>query len=152
MDGNSSWDTKAKLDAFNLIDTIDKIHRKNIEKNENEELFFWEEENAKIHIRERKYRKHLPENATMDDYNIIIESILTNDPDMSLHSKSDRYVFGKTDIKNGEDWIVILTKERSVITAYKTDKPEDYFSHFSASNGYFKLGTYYELVRELDEE
>ncbi|MCR6791561.1 hypothetical protein BACERE00193_04086 [Bacillus paranthracis] len=152
MGNTESWKTKARLAAYKLINEIHDIFINNVFEDKNAKLFFWDENNAKRHLKERKKRKHLSKNATMDDYNKIIEEILTNDPYISLHKEEEKFVFGNRNVNNGEQWIAILTGERKVVSAYKADTDNDYFYHFSEMNHYYELGTYYELIKEFDPD
>lgn len=145
MGNSESWETSVKSDAYKLINEIFDAFE-----DENAKPFFWDENNAKEHIKERKKRKHLPQNATMDDYNKIIVEILTDYPQMSLHKEEDKYVFGSCNVNNGERWIVILTSERKVVTAYKSDTEDQFFNYFL--HPYFSVGTHYALIEEFGHD
>ncbi|NWK70664.1 hypothetical protein HWX41_16675 [Bacillus paramycoides] len=145
MGNTESWETVAKLDAYKLINEILDAF-----KDENAKPFFWDEKNAKKHLKERRDRKHLSRNATMDDYNKIIVEILTDSPHMGLHEEEDKYVFGSRNVNNGERWIVILTSERKVVTAYKSDTEDQFFNHFL--HPYFSVGTHYGLIEEFGHD
>src|SRR4051812_40108365 len=100
--------------SHGIIDEIQNIYRANLDKDESEQegLFFWDKPNARRHLKERKERKHLPDKATMKEYNDIITKVLIGDVDLSLHEDPNKYVYGQRRIHNGDDWIVVLTPER----------------------------------------
>lgn len=152
MNIDKSWETEGKLKIHKLIEEINSLNHENMTRDTEHELFFWDEKNAKIHIKQRKERNHLPKNATMKEYNEIIEEVLTTDPDMALHLEEEKYLFGKTDVNNGQEWIVVLTEKRKVVTAFKTDTDNDYSYYFSNAKGYHRVGTQQELFDELNEE
>lgn len=148
------WDKREKSEAYNLINTINEIYMSNIFEEKNEKLFFWDDGNLKSHIKERKNRAHLTEEQTKEDYLNIVERVLTDNPEIGLHPKKDRYLFGKA-IASGEYWVVSLTPERKVITTFKADTFDDYANYFPASHtseGFYSLGTYEELKQEFEME
>ncbi|MEW4210694.1 hypothetical protein Q0O85_19335 [Priestia megaterium] len=132
--------------AHEILSEIRKIHKsnENKEKGNYEQPFTWDATNAQRHLCKRKKRKHLQKQAGMKEYNEIITKVLLENVDMSRSLvEPEKFAYGKRNVHNGTDWVVILTSERKVVTAFQADKPpEDYYTCFSEGRLYKPLRTY----------
>lgn len=133
--------------ALDILDDVAHFYQDDTE----EEPFYWEEKVAKDHLEKRIKRGHLPSGSTMDCYNSVILDVLLTDPDIALHEKEHKYLFSKKDVKPNEDWIVVMTKDRYIETAFKTDKVGEYDEYIHKKK-YHSVGNHFELSEKINAE
>ncbi len=105
----------------------------------------WRPNRGEYHLKKRKAMKHLPSEATMDDYDALIGGLLNEAKNTVYHypfSVRDYYgVSGKVDEAG---WVVIFASDATLETAFP---PDDLVSYL-ANRGFVRLGNVQEVIDE----
>lgn len=89
----------------------------------------WKPDSAARHLLKRKWRGHLPKDATLDDYERIIRTVLTTDTAyvyLYWHGQ-DAYPTVVT-VLDGKHWLVIFSLDGVLESAFVVKNPEAYLS------------------------
>lgn len=98
----------------------------------------WESGKDLKHLKDRKNKKHLPQNTTLEQYNKIIIRILSNTQSkLTLHKDGHKYIVG-----NGK-WITIINPSTIVETCF----PPDNYKAYLSRKDYQYLGTLTEVIK-----
>lgn len=106
------------------------------------ELIIWKQGKADSHLAKRIRLGHLPDDATLEQYNTII-AFVVNSPDANVYL----YVYGETIyptlVANVENqlWLVMIGLDGVLETAFPPDDPEGYLSN----SAFIYLGSVKEL-------
>lgn len=88
----------------------------------------WKPGSLQQHLRTRIRRRHLPNNATVADYEAIIQRTLsTNEAKVYLFSYDEDYPTIVTLLEEGH-WLVMFSLAGIMETAFVVERPEAYLS------------------------
>lgn len=121
----------AKKEAVILLTEIkSRMQDENSMSDDSDPPFSWVEKNLKYHLKRHGNQLRV---RSKDCYNEVITSILKQDVAVYLHPLIDRLNFIAK--FNEVNWLVSISKKRTVITAYPPDNnsesPGDYLGHFN---------------------
>ncbi len=105
----------------------------------------WRTGSALRHLKKRTSLGHLPESATIADYNNIIRNIVSNSiAEVYLYQFND--VFFPTIVAdiNNQTWLVMFTQEGVMETSFVIENPHIYLS----SNSFIRIGNLGEVLHE----
>lgn len=89
----------------------------------------WKPGRAEWHLRKRKSRQHLPQDATLADYELIIQSVLDDDQaDVYLYQESNEVYVAVSSWRQKQLWLVIFDHNGILETAFVIDNPSRYLS------------------------
>lgn len=92
----------------------------------------WKPGSASRHLLKRKLRGHLPADASMEDYEQLIRTILTA-PDASVYVyeyRENKYLSLMYNIEN-HNWLFIASFDGVVETAFVVENPKSYLNRAS---------------------
>ena len=81
------------------------------------------------HLLKRKLRSHLPADATLDDYDQIIYTVLTTDTaHVYLYWHGDEAYPAVATVLDGNHWLVMFSLDGILESAFVVENPESYLS------------------------
>jgi hypothetical protein len=89
----------------------------------------WRPGSAARHLLKRKLRGHLPVEATLDDYERIIQTVV-EDPQarVYIYRHNDTAYVAVVAVVQSRHWLVIFTLDGRMESAYVVERPERYLS------------------------
>lgn len=94
-----------------------------------QEQLRWRPGSASRHLLKRKLRGHLPTDVTLNDYHNVIKSVLeTRTAEVYIHFHGNNNYPTIVSTIDGKAWLVMLTIEGIIETAFIVENPETYFS------------------------
>ncbi len=89
----------------------------------------WKPNSAERHLRKRQHRRHLPEEATLDDYETVIRQVLYDESAQAYLFWYDDvpYVTIVTIVENNT-WLVMFNLRGLMETAFLVKRPDRYLS------------------------
>jgi len=89
----------------------------------------WKPDSAVRHLLKRKLRGHLPADATLDDYDRIIYTVLTTDTaHVYLYWHGHDAYPAIVTVLDGNHWLVIFSMDGVLESAFVSENPESYLS------------------------
>lgn len=89
----------------------------------------WRPGSAVRHLLKRKLRGHLPSEATLDDYERIILTVLENaDAQAYIYRHKDTPYVAIMTVVQGHHWLVMFTLDGVMESAYIVEHPDHYLS------------------------
>jgi hypothetical protein len=103
----------------------------------------WKPEKALIHLEKRKVMGHLSPKASLDEYHRVIRKLIRGKRNGVLLYRfgSERYYTVRGTV-GGVEWIVIVTREGVIETAFPPDAIDEYLT----KRGFLQLGTIQEVL------
>ena len=87
----------------------------------------WKPGRAEWHLHKRKSRNHLPPEATLADYEQIIQSILDdNTAKVYIYQESDEPYIAVSSLNQEQLWLVIFDRNGILETAFVVKNPTSY--------------------------
>jgi hypothetical protein len=81
------------------------------------------------HLLKRKMRRHLPPEASLEDYNHVIRSVLsTPDGAVYVYWYNEKAYVTVIAVLEGAQWLVMMSMDGIVESAYIVENPETYLS------------------------
>lgn len=89
----------------------------------------WKPGRAEWHLHKRKSRKHLPPEATLHDYELIIQTILDdNSAKVYIYQESEEPYIAVSSWHQVQLWLVIFNRNGILDTAFAVKNPGSYMS------------------------
>jgi hypothetical protein len=106
----------------------------------------WKVNSAERHLQKRKLRGHLPETATLEDYEHIILTVLQNESAQVFRYWYNRvpYVTMVATVRSGQ-WLVMFSYDGVMESAFIVERPK----HYLSKPGFEKIGLLSEVENEL---
>ncbi len=137
--------TGAFILLIDILEAIGKVRK----------VIIWKPGKADSHLVKRIRLGHLPDDATLEQYNTII-TFVVNSPDANVYG----YIYGEkiypTLVANVENrlWLVMIGLDGVLETAFPPDDPEGYLSNskfgYLGSVKELEILIYRGLVKELE--